>query len=110
VLTPDAFQQWCRQLHLSPSTCDLIARIRFSPPARRVQGRAGNVSGIYPSRKVGVTIQFESHTVELGAIYLMEHDPKALEYSDQSRRSSSVITLALDGRFCTTNDACRKEL
>jgi putative transposase len=83
VLTPDAFQQWCQKLHMSPSTCDLIARIRFSPPARRVQGRAGNVCGTYPSRKMGVTIQFESHTIELGAIYLMEHDEDVEEYYDQ---------------------------
>jgi len=36
----------------------------------------------YPSRKMGKTIQFESHT-ELGAIYIMEHDPSILEYWDQ---------------------------
>lgn len=39
--------------------------------------------GTYPSRKMGVTIQFESHTVELGAIYLMEHDEVVLEFYDQ---------------------------
>jgi len=32
---------------------------------------------------MGVTIQFESHTVELWAIYTMEHDPEVLEYFDQ---------------------------
>jgi putative transposase len=31
---------------------------------------------------MGRTIQFESHT-ELGAIYIMEHDPGVLEYWDQ---------------------------
>lgn len=77
------FQQWCRTRQFSAETVDLIARIRFSPPARRVQGRAGNVCGTYPSRKMGVTIQFESHTVELGAIYLMEHDEVVLEFYDQ---------------------------
>src|SRR6266702_353066 len=83
MLTPEAFQQWCRARQFSGKTCDLIARIRFSPPARRVQGRVGNVCGTYPSRKMGVTIQFESHTVELGAIYLMEHDEEVEEYYDQ---------------------------
>jgi transposase InsO family protein len=43
----------------------------------------GNVSGRYPSKKMGVTIQFESHRVELAAIYEMEHDPEVLEYYDQ---------------------------
>jgi putative transposase len=32
---------------------------------------------------MGVTIQFESHTVELWAIYTMEHDPQVFEYFDQ---------------------------
>nr|MBA2678065.1 DDE-type integrase/transposase/recombinase [Ktedonobacteraceae bacterium] len=83
MLTPSEFQQWRKALQLPDETVDLIARIRFSPPARRVQGRAGNVCGTYPSRKMGMTIQFESHTVELGAIYLMEHDSEVLEYFDQ---------------------------
>ncbi len=32
---------------------------------------------------MGVTIQFESHRVELAAIYAMEHDPDVLELHDQ---------------------------
>ena len=32
---------------------------------------------------MGVTIQFESHRVELAGIYEMEHDPSTLEYFDQ---------------------------
>ncbi|MGB5633732.1 MAG: Tn7 transposase TnsA N-terminal domain-containing protein, partial [Waterburya sp.] len=77
------FQQWCQTLLLPASTAELINSIRAAPPARRVQGRAGNVSGTYPSRKMGVTIQFESHKVELWAIYQMEHDPEVLEFYDQ---------------------------
>jgi putative transposase len=68
------FEQWCQKLNLPAATKELIASIRAAPPARRVQGRANNVSGTYPSRKMGLTIQFESHKVELWAIYLMEHD------------------------------------
>ncbi len=77
------FQQWCQTLQLAASTCELIDSIRTAPPARRVQGRAGNVSGTYPSQKMGVTIQFESHKVELWAIYQMEHDQEVLEFYDQ---------------------------
>ena len=77
------FQQWCQTLKLPASTNELIDSIRAAPPARRVQGRAGNVSGTYPSRKMGVTIQFESHKVELWAIYQMEHDDEVLEFYDQ---------------------------
>ena len=82
-MTPAEFEQWCRALQLAPTTCDLIASMRVAPPARHVSSRAHNVSGAYPSRKMGMTIQFESHTVELWAIYLMEHDPDVLEYFDQ---------------------------
>ena len=77
------FQQWCQNLKLPNSTRELIESIRAAPPARRVQGRAGNVSGTYPSKKMGVTIQFESHKVELWAIYQMEHDQEVLEFYDQ---------------------------
>ncbi len=68
------FEQWCQTLNLPKATIEAIASIRVAPPARRVQGRANNVSGTYPSQKMGLTIEFESHKVELWAIYLMEHD------------------------------------
>lgn len=82
LMDPAQFQHYCRQYGLTASTCDLLARIRNSPPARRVRGRAGNVSGFFPSRKMGVAIQFES-SIELGAIYLMEQDESVLEFYDQ---------------------------
>ena len=72
MMMPSEFEQWCRALRLAPATRELIASMRAAPPARRVTSRAHNVSGAYPSRKMGMTIQFESHTVELWAIYLME--------------------------------------
>ncbi|EFH87957.1 hypothetical protein Krac_9319 [Ktedonobacter racemifer DSM 44963] len=46
MLNPSQFQQWCRERSLETATVDLLARIRFSPPVRRVQGRAGNVRGL----------------------------------------------------------------
>jgi putative transposase len=70
-------------VQLESKTCETIAAIRAASPSRRVQGRAKNVSGVYPSRKMSQTIQFESHTVELWAIYQMEHDPDVLEFYDQ---------------------------
>ena len=79
----DEFDYWCKQQQLTAQTLLLIAAIRAAPPSRRVQGRVKNVSGVYPSRKMGQTIQFESHTVELWAIYQMEHDPLVLEFYDQ---------------------------
>ncbi len=82
-MTPAAFQQWCRTLALPPATCDLLATIRASQPVRRVTSRANNMSGTYPSDKMGVTVQFESHKVELWAILVMDRDPDVLEFYDQ---------------------------
>ncbi len=83
MLSKEAFAQWCRASGFSEQAKALIERVRRSPPTRRVGGRAGNVSGRYPSRKMGVTIQFESHRGELAGIYELEHDPDVLEYYDQ---------------------------
>jgi len=75
-----AFEDWCLRLGFPEATKKLIADIRASPPARRVRSAAGNVSGRYPSKKMGVSIQFESHRLELAAIHEMEHDPDVLAY------------------------------
>lgn len=58
-------------------------QVRSQNPTRRVGGGRSNVSGRYPSQKMGVTIQFESHRVELPFVYEFEHDINVLEYYDQ---------------------------
>ena len=73
MLDADQFHDWGRTLGLRPQAVQVIQQIRSSPPARHVRSGRGNVSGRYPSRKMGVTIQFESHRNELAAIYAMEH-------------------------------------
>jgi transposase InsO family protein len=84
MLSNGEFLLWCRRIGLSQEAQELIAKIRSSAPTRRVGGGRENVSGRYPSRKMGVTIQFESHRVELAFIYEMEHDADVLEYYDQA--------------------------
>ncbi len=84
MLSNEEFLLWCRRAGLSQETQEVISKIRSATPARRVGGGRENVSGRYPSRKMGVTIQFESHRVELAFIYEMEHDPEVLEYYDQA--------------------------
>jgi putative transposase len=74
---------WFERNGLSKEARTTIERIRASDPARRFGGGRRNVSGRYPSKKMGVTIQFESHRVELAAVYELEHDPEVLEYFDQ---------------------------
>ena len=83
MLSPEALEAWCNGIGVLPHARALMDRIRTSDPARRVGGGRSNVSGRYPSRKMGVTIQFESHRVELAGIYEMEHDPEVLEFYDQ---------------------------
>ncbi len=85
-MTPEAFHTWSQRLRLTSETEALIASIRSSPPVRRVSGRANNITGRYPSPKMGMSIQFESDRVEFWAIYTMERDDDVLEYYDQSSR------------------------
>jgi putative transposase len=83
VLGQNDLLAWFQRLGTPDATRSIINHIRSSGPSRRVAGGRSNVSGRYPSRKMGVTIQFESHRVELAGIYEMEHDPNVLEYFDQ---------------------------
>jgi len=83
MLTEQQYQEWCQRLGLSSQSSALIQQIRSSEPARRVGGGASNVCGRYPSQKMGRTIQFESHKVELPAIESYEADDDVLEYYDQ---------------------------
>ncbi|WP_447985438.1 DDE-type integrase/transposase/recombinase [Nitrospira sp. Nam74] len=68
---------------LSDEAKALIRTVWCSPPARRVASGRGNVCGRYPSRKNGVSIQFESHKVEKRFLILMEYDTRVRGYRDQ---------------------------
>jgi|SRR5579875_1594700 len=83
MLTESELSAWYSQLHISWQTRSVIDQVRSSQPARQVGGGSRNVSGRYPSRKMGFTIQFESHRVELAGIHEMEHDYSVLEFYDQ---------------------------
>lgn len=83
MLDEQQFVDWSQKLGLSGRAVTLIRQIRSSEPARRVRSGRGNVSGRYPSRKMGLTIQFESHRNELAAIYVMEYSSQVIEYWDQ---------------------------
>lgn len=83
MLSSSEFDQWCIKLHLSSVVIELIKRVRESEPSRQVGGGSKNVVGAYPSRKMGKSIHFESHKVELPGLYLKEHDPHVMEMYDQ---------------------------
>lgn len=72
MLTESEFKEWSASRDLLIAQYTIIQAIRSSPPSRRVRANVGNVVGRYPSNKMGVVIQFESHRNELALIYEME--------------------------------------
>jgi putative transposase len=97
MLSQDELALWYERLSLPAEARVIIDHIRSSDPARRVGGGRRNVIGRYPSKKMGVTIQFESHRVELAAIYEMEHSLDALEFYDQPQ-SIKLLYSAANGQ------------
>lgn len=78
------FVKWCKENQVTDATVRYIQTIIKSPPVRNVNGGRSNVCGHFASRKMGVTIQFESgRSAELAALKLMEHDPEVLGFYDQ---------------------------
>lgn len=97
MLKESELHQLYQRLSLSKRAQQVIEEIRSSPPIRRVHSAAGNVSVRYPSRKMSVIIQAESHRNELAGIYEKEFDPETLEYYDQPSRIK-LIYEAKNGR------------
>src|SRR5260221_7447229 len=85
-LSDEEFRAWCQRNNIPSRTEAYIQRLRESDPERRVRSRASNVSGRYPSVKMGCSLQFESQHVELWGLYTMEHDSDVLEMYDQPTR------------------------
>lgn len=85
MLNETEFEELCRHLKLTEQARAVVEHIRTSPPARRVQGGAGNVRRTFnKSRKMGHSVQSESRTVEFPAILVKEIlDDDILEYYDQ---------------------------
>jgi len=83
MFTSYEYEQWCKKLFLTDSAIEIINRVRESEPSCRVGGGRKNVVGAYPSKKMGVSIQFESHQVELPGLYLKEYDDSVIEMYDQ---------------------------
>ncbi len=105
---------WFQRVRLPDNGRSVVHQIRSSDPSRRVGGGRRNVSGRYPSKKMGVTIQFESHRVELARIYELEHDPNVLEYWDQppsyrleykSSTGKRIVTIHTSDYFVIRTDS-----
>lgn len=83
MLSETEFRNWATSLNLTPQAIRLIEQIRTSNPVRIIHDGPYNTPGRYSSKKMGLTIQAESHSVERSAILIYEHDPDVLEYYDQ---------------------------
>jgi len=77
------YEIWLAKSSIPDEGKAIINKIRTSQPTRKVQGNFSNVVGPYPSTKMGLGIQFESHSVELAFIKEYEFDDEVLEYYDQ---------------------------
>ncbi len=86
------FGAWCDAQRLPEDARSFIGAIRASPPVRHVRGGRGNVSGIYPSEKMGWGTQFEGHRTELPGIIAMEYGADYLEFYDQPRKIKLTYT------------------
>lgn len=86
MLSTQEFEEWCRRLKLPEVTRKVISQIRSTEPVRQVKSLGGNVSGNYCSQKMGKTLQFESHKVELPGIEEYETCEDVLEFYDQPYR------------------------
>jgi putative transposase len=83
MLAQEELQAHQDRLGLGEAARREIRLVRESEPSRAVQSGKSNVSARFPSRKMGRTIQAESHTVELAAAYEWEYDAAFLEFWDQ---------------------------
>ena len=100
MLNAQEFDNWCHRLKIAGQARSVIEQIRSSEPVRRVRSNGISVVGSYSSMKMGRTIQFESHKVELPASEEYEQDDDVLEYYDQPYRLSLKVK-AKNGRTVT---------
>lgn len=101
MLNNSELEDLYQRLNLSELSRQVINEIRSKEPLRRVSSNFGNVSGFYPSQKMGWTVQFESRTVELPAIELFyEYDSDILEYWDQAYKFTLKVKSS-SGKNCT---------
>ena len=83
MMTDLEFDIWCAKNHVEKPAIMAIQRIRQGNPSRNVRSGAGHVSGKFASRKMGLTLQYESGTLEYPTLFEFESDASILEYYDQ---------------------------
>lgn len=71
-------------------------RSAAAQPSRRTKATQRSMAGTFPSDKMGVTIQFESRTLELPTVTTLEFDDDVLAYFDQP--PAVRVSYVRDGR------------
>ncbi len=82
MLTEKEFDEYQLRIGLPEAGRVVVAGIRASDPARRVQNNPRSVTALYASRKMGSTRQCESG-IELAGAYDYDESDDALEFWDQ---------------------------
>lgn len=76
--------------------CIAYVREAMDGPSRNTASGPRHMSGRFPSRKVGVSLGFESLTLESSAARRMEHDDKVWLFLDQAPKLK--LTYKINGR------------
>src|SRR6266853_4608373 len=97
---PELILDHCRKLSLPAKGLAYVREVVTSPPSRKVQSRRGNVTVRFASRKMRMTIQCESHTVELVFVIIQEHRQRTHWFYDQPLALKLKYTRP-DGRAVT---------
>lgn len=85
MLSEEEVVERCTQRGVSGKGIEIVLAVRSSPPARRVRSssRIGSSAFTFASRKMRQTIQAESLSIELPAIYKHEFYREVYEFYDQ---------------------------
>lgn len=86
MLNNTQLNDYFERVKLSSKAIQKIHQIRNSDPERRVSSGSGNVACHFASKKMGFTIQAESHTNELPALVKWEFDDHTYEIYDQPQQ------------------------
>lgn len=86
MLSQDQLEIYYERHNLSLIARKTANTIRMEEPSRSAKPGPVNVVSKYPSKKMGLSIQAESHTNELAALYEWDHDEITHEFYDQPPR------------------------
>jgi len=93
MLSNTELTEYFEKHQLSDAAREYITLVRNSDPSRLVGERTiSNVCTLYPSRKMGCSIQAESRTAEYAYLIELEYDNEIIEYWDQPEPVSVIRT------------------